>query len=170
MAKGPHLITRRERISSEGLAAIRRKWYPGAFLGAACLIRDTQGLALLVRHRTAKGWRPGWSTPGGSPLPGEGPEECLRREVREEVALELRELRLVKVFDLVLTDGIETLRSRFYQFDALAEGEPKARHEVAEFRWFDILPGDMAYREDYLDVLPGREEVGKGVPSRSLVF
>ncbi len=149
-------VRRTERISSEGLRALRAKWWPGGFLGAAVLLWDDDGRVLLVRHRDTKALLPGWSTPGGSPLPGETPEECVRREVMEEVGMEVEDLRLSKVLRVVLTDGLDSLEGDFYQYEGRARGHPRPGREVVDLNWFDNLPGDMAYREDYLDIFRGR--------------
>jgi 8-oxo-dGTP pyrophosphatase MutT (NUDIX family) len=42
---------------------------------------------LLMRIRKPGGAKPFWVTPGGGLEPGEGAEDCLRRELREELGL-----------------------------------------------------------------------------------
>jgi 8-oxo-dGTP pyrophosphatase MutT (NUDIX family) len=56
-------------------------------VGVRALVFDEAGRVLLVRHT----YREGWFTPGGGVKNGEGPVEALRRELREEVGLELDE-------------------------------------------------------------------------------
>ncbi|MBF6611785.1 MAG: NUDIX hydrolase [Chloroflexi bacterium] len=56
-------------------------------VGVMGLVRDEQGNVLLLRH-TYRGGRP-WGLPGGGLKPGEMLEECLRREIREEVGIEV---------------------------------------------------------------------------------
>ncbi len=45
-----------------------------------------------------------WIGPGGHLLEGESPEECVRREFREETGLELRDLRLRGIITFILPD------------------------------------------------------------------
>lgn len=143
-------------VTPEILVSVRRKRTSDGLLGAAALIWNRRDQVLLVRH-AAKPWFSGWATAGGSAQEGEGPEEALRREVREEVGLEIEVLGISKVFDLVLTDGAEEVRGYFVQYEARAPSEEvKPGPEVEEARWFDYLPHDMAYRRDYLEVFEGR--------------
>lgn len=62
--------------------------------GAAVIVLDSQGRVLLLQRADTGGW----GLPGGFMEPGESLEETARREVREEVGLELDELTLMGVF------------------------------------------------------------------------
>src|SRR6267143_243165 len=59
---------------------------------AAAIVSDDAGRVLLLHHRFRPG--SGWGIPGGFIEQGEQPEEALRRELREEVGLEIQELKL----------------------------------------------------------------------------
>jgi ADP-ribose pyrophosphatase YjhB (NUDIX family) len=59
----------------------------------ACLIRDSQQRILLARHVDGR-----WTLPGGWIDPGETPAQAARREVREEVSVEIELLRIAGVF------------------------------------------------------------------------
>jgi 8-oxo-dGTP diphosphatase len=61
---------------------------PSFTVGAVCLIERDDGAVLLVRQV----YRRGWGVPGGLTRRGEEIADCARREVREEVGLEV-ELR-----------------------------------------------------------------------------
>ena len=54
---------------------------------AAAIVVDGEGRVLLLKHRFRPG--SGWGLPGGFIDAGEQPEEGVRRELREEVGLEL---------------------------------------------------------------------------------
>ena len=54
---------------------------------AGAVVTDERGRVLLLRHNFRKG--SGWGVPGGFLTKGENPEDALRRELREEVGMEL---------------------------------------------------------------------------------
>src|SRR5260370_35968593 len=59
---------------------------------AAGLVFNDQGEVLLLKHLFRPG--SGWGLPGGFIEAGEQPREALRRELREEIGLELEELQI----------------------------------------------------------------------------
>ena len=60
---------------------------------AAAIVLDAEGRVLLLKHRFRPG--SGWGIPGGFVEAGEQPEEGVRRELREEVGLELEGAEVV---------------------------------------------------------------------------
>ena len=62
--------------------------------GACVLIRDSVGRVLLHRRRDSGAW----DVIGGSMEPGETFEQTARREVREEIGLELGDLQQLHVY------------------------------------------------------------------------
>lgn len=87
----------------------------------AVVLRDPTGAVLLVRKRGTTMWM----NPGGKPDPGESPEECGAREVREELGLLLDPLRLEPL-------GL---------FEAAAANEPGHTVVAHVFAWPDPVPG-----------------------------
>jgi len=58
-------------------------------LVTAALIRDEDKILIAQRGRRKRfGWK--WEFPGGKVRPDETPEDCLRREIKEELNLEIR--------------------------------------------------------------------------------
>ncbi len=74
-------------------------------IAVAALVRD--GKVLLGHRHPLRRWYPGcWDLIGGHVETGESPEQALRRECREEIAVELVKIRPVPI-DLA-DPGLET--------------------------------------------------------------
>lgn len=105
---------------------------PAYTLGSACLV-EHDGRALVVR--TA--YRPGWGLPGGLLDRGETPEECVVREVREEVGLAIE----VHGTPVVVIDSGRRLVDFLFR-GRLAPGvSPADAHaaslEISDVEWID---------------------------------
>ncbi|ESY70453.1 MULTISPECIES: (deoxy)nucleoside triphosphate pyrophosphohydrolase [Mesorhizobium] len=57
-------------------------------LVAACALVDTDGRVLLAQRPPGKQLAGLWEFPGGKVEPGETPEQCLIRELQEEIGIE----------------------------------------------------------------------------------
>lgn len=103
------------------------------------VIEDDAGRILLLKHRFRAG--NGWGVPGGFLNAGEHPEAALRRELREEVGLELRAAHLAFI----------RTRKRHIEFiyhatsGATATLTPR-NIEIVALDWFalDALPPKLA--------------------------
>jgi 8-oxo-dGTP diphosphatase len=110
-------------------------------IGIAAII--TQGDKVLLIQRKGPHGTGTWSTPGGHLEFGEEPRECAIRETREEVGLELSDMRLIGI-----TNDIFPASGRHYitlWMEASGfHGEPyiAADQEVTDIGWFtwDALP------------------------------
>lgn len=60
-------------------------------LVSAIALVDPEGRVLLAQRPEGKSLAGMWEFPGGKVEPGETPEECIRREIREELGVELCE-------------------------------------------------------------------------------
>lgn len=109
-------------------------------VGVAIIITQNNQV-LLMRRRGPHGMGT-WSTPGGHLEFGETPEECARREAKEEVGVEVVDIRFRAV-----TNEVFEATGRHY-ITLWMEGEPigeptiAAEREVSEIGWFawDELP------------------------------
>lgn len=105
----------------------------------AVAIFDDEGRVLLLDHV----FRPdsGWGLPGGFLSGGEQPEAGVRREIREEIGIELKDV------ELLFARSLGGLRQIEIYFRAKAAGIPQPRSlEIKRAEWFtrDALPPDLA--------------------------
>jgi 8-oxo-dGTP pyrophosphatase MutT (NUDIX family) len=85
---------------------------------------------------TQDAYKPGWKLPGGGVGAHELLLDALKREVREEVGLEIRPGRLLLMTNW-LKKGTSLGRTRIYFLADHASGEVDlTRGEVAKARWF----------------------------------
>lgn len=107
-----------------------RKWRKHDLHGCCAILRDNQDRTLLVMH--SYGARE-WCLPGGGVRRGENPEMAVRREIREEVRIELGKLVHVGA----LHDEISGCRHRTDIFTGTIDDAPRPdRREIAEARLF----------------------------------
>jgi ADP-ribose pyrophosphatase YjhB (NUDIX family) len=90
--------------------------------------------------RTRK-WSNLWGIPGGKTKWGESSIEALRREIREETALEIAEIEFVLVQDCVHSK--EFYRDAHFvllNYTGRCVGDPavKLNEEAVEFRWLSM--------------------------------
>lgn len=125
------------------LPVLARRWVvrtiaPSYTVGAMCIIERADGAILFVRHS----YRSRWGVPGGLLNRREEPAHAARREVREEVGLDV----VVSGEPVVVVDARPqrvdlVYRARLGKGVDLAGVRPVSP-EIAEVRWFppDELP------------------------------
>jgi ADP-ribose pyrophosphatase YjhB (NUDIX family) len=107
------------------------------------LVVDDGRLLLVRRARDPYGGT--WDVPGGFLEEGERPLEGLRRELREETALEIEPRRFVDaLLDRYGTGENAATTLNLYWEAIVVGGKPEAGDDAAEVRWFprDELPPD----------------------------
>lgn len=136
--------------------------------GVAAIVFDAAGGVLLHRRRVDDGWAP----PSGGVEPGESVEQALRRELREETALEVDVERLVGVYSDPTYQIVRYPDGRRVHFVTclftcrIASGELRGSEEGLDWRWFTVdgLPnGLLPYAERWLTDALG---FGEGVRIR----
>jgi 8-oxo-dGTP diphosphatase len=124
-------------------------------VGVSVLIRR-QGDVLLLLRKGAHGAGT-WAPPGGHLEYGETPEECARREVKEEVGVEVEDVSFRAVTNDVFAEPGKHYITLWMEA-SLAAGEPcvEASDEVAAVGWFspDALPSPLFL--PVLNLLAGR--------------
>jgi ADP-ribose pyrophosphatase YjhB (NUDIX family) len=116
------------------LAYRLRRWMRRTFrlpiYGVGAILRDGEGRILLVRHSYGT---PGWALPGGGRGRLEDPELAVRRELREELGLEIEALELLATLEEQLSGAPHTASL----FAGIAVGEPRPDgREVIAVRFF----------------------------------
>jgi 8-oxo-dGTP diphosphatase len=115
----------------------------------ATICHIVRGRRLLLKKAT-RGISVGkWNGPGGKLETGESPEECARREVKEETGLRVSRLFYHGTITFVM-DGGKTLHTRGHLFStSKAEGRARSSAE-GPVRWFPIdnLPIDEMWEDD----------------------
>lgn len=74
-----------QRLPVQARRRVVRSLTPGFTVGSVCFIERADGALLLVKLS----YRKRWGVPGGLLKRGETPEDAARREVREEVGMEV---------------------------------------------------------------------------------
>lgn len=106
---------------------------------AGAFVFNAEGQILLLEHEFRPDSR--WGIPGGFLNHGEQPDEALRRELREEVALELQDVEFLFARTLGGPRQVEIY------FACQANNEPTpSSFEIRSAGWFavDDLPADLS--------------------------
>jgi 8-oxo-dGTP pyrophosphatase MutT (NUDIX family) len=115
--------------------------------GCAACIRDEQGRVLLQKRSDTSLW----GFPGGGQELGEHAHDTVKREVREEVGLEVEPKRLIGIYtspawDRVYPNGDESqVFIAFFECELIGSELKRQEDEVLELGWFhlDDLPAMM---------------------------
>jgi mutator protein MutT len=105
---------------------------------AGAIILNNDQKVLLLKHYFRAG--SGWGIPGGFMTTGEQPIDALRRELKEEIDLELDHVEIFWARSFERPKQIEIL------FRAITSAEPKPQSaEVEKANWFalDALPSGL---------------------------
>jgi 8-oxo-dGTP diphosphatase len=135
---------------------------PPATVVAAAIVRD--GRLLAARRTEPARLRGGWELPGGKVEPGESDHEALRREIREELGVDV-ELGAQVGGDWPL--GPHQMRVWLAVLPGGVEPVPADQHDAV--RWVDLddldavawLPGDREPAQAAAALLAGGPSAGR---------
>jgi mutator protein MutT len=118
------------------LPARMRRWtmriaHPRFTVTAGAVVFNENGEVLLLKHRFRPG--SGWGLPGGFLEKAEQPIDALRRELREEIGLEVEDVQIFAVRSFKKPQQVEVL------FRCRSNGALKPQTiEVERAEWFSI--------------------------------
>lgn len=107
-----------------------RRWRRTPIAGVSVIVTNLGGDVLLLRHSYGPAV---WAIPGGGLARGEDPLEAARREVREELGVELARIEPVGTLEEVLSGCPHTA----HIFTGVCDRQPRPdQREVTEARFF----------------------------------
>lgn len=126
---------------------------------AACALVDADGRVLLCKRPKGKQLEGLWEFPGGKMEPGESPEDCIIRELNEELGIDVKAACLAPF--VFASHGYESfhlvmplfLCRRWDGFVTAKEHEALAWVKPAQFDAYPMPPADApiaAYLRDFL--------------------
>lgn len=129
--------------------------YQHSYPTAGAIIEDVSSRVLLVR-RSREPFAGYWEVPGGFLLEGEHPEEGARREIREELGIEIVHIELLGIYMdtyAVSNNALKATLNIFY-LSRISAGEPVIGDEISQFEWFsrNSLPENIAFANNRLAI------------------
>jgi len=124
--------------TADALVRSRREYPEHPLVGVGGFIHK-DGRVLLIRRKFEPN-RGRWAPPGGLLEVGEDPQEAAKREVREELGLEVEVEGLLQVANEVIKDDGGRIKFHFVLIDYLMRplGEKITLNEESdEFTWFE---------------------------------
>lgn len=98
-----------------------RRYPRRPLLGVGALILEKDRILMAERGgEPLKGW---WSIPGGLVETGESLDTAIRREVREETALDVRPLGVVQIFERIMRDAAGAIEYHYVLIDYICRIE-----------------------------------------------
>ena len=101
---------------------------------AAAGIIEKNGKILLTKRARFLPEGGKWCLPGGSVKFGERVEDAIRREIKEEISLDILDAKFLFYQNEIVKEL--GLHSVVFVFDLSVKGSPKENFEVAEINWF----------------------------------
>jgi len=98
---------------------------------SAIIVRDIDRKVFLARRSLRKQYSPGeWEMVGGVMEDGETAEDCVAREIREELKCELASLKFFRSYKFA--------EKEFHVFEVKLDSEPRPNvQDFEEWGWFD---------------------------------
>jgi ADP-ribose pyrophosphatase YjhB (NUDIX family) len=118
---------------------LSRQYPPRPIVGIGVVVWHEDRVLLVRRGKPPR--RGQWSLPGGAQQLGETVAEGARREVREEVGLEVELGDIIATVDLIERDPEHRVRYHYTLIDFTAEATSQVLRpgsDAADARWFEV--------------------------------
>ena len=140
------LLIRQNKGNSPRCVRCERVFYSAPHPTVNAIITDAEGDHFLLARRKFDPFKGYWDTPGGFLELGESLEDGLRRELREELEIEIRIIESLGSYPDLYGEDLTPTIDIFY-LATIIEGVPTARSDVSEFRWFNRneVPSNIAF-------------------------
>lgn len=103
------------------------------YIGCSIIIHNSENRVLIARRSKSKNKFPlMWETVGGALEKNETPNDCIRREVMEELNCTINNLKLFKVY--IINDDNRYI---LIVYTGMLNGEVKQNSEIEQVRWID---------------------------------
>lgn len=131
------------------------------YIGCSIIISDNKNRVLIAqRNKSKKNFPLSWETIGGALENNETPEECIRREVQEEINCNVYDLKLFKVYIIN-----EENRYVLIVYTGKINEEVRCNSELEQIRWvnreevekFDFYGNEL---EKLLDYYNDKNKIG----------
>jgi 8-oxo-dGTP diphosphatase len=136
-------------------------------LHVACALIERDGLVLAAQRSATMNLPLKWEFPGGKLEAGESPEECLQRELVEEMGVTIAVGRALPLH----THCYETFTVTLYPFVCTLESDTITLHEHAAITW---LPPEKLHTLDWLEadkpVLEAYSQLVRGLSLQGAVL
>jgi 8-oxo-dGTP diphosphatase len=122
---------------------VRRRYPARPLVGIGVVVWHEDRVLLVRRNKPPR--RGHWSLPGGAQQLGETVAEAARREVREEVGLEVELGAIVATVDLIERDPDQRVRYHYTLIDFVAEAASatlRPGSDAAEAAWFTVAEAE----------------------------
>ena len=124
-------------------------------IDVTCSIIVRQGMALVVRRAEGMHLAGSWEFPGGKLRHGESPKDCIVREIKEELSLEVSPVAALEPVEHSYPDKA----IRLIPFICALEGGELELREHTEARWLwpedlqmlELCPADVPVARSYLE-------------------
>jgi len=120
--------------------------------GAAAIIKNNKGEILLGKREKNHLFYPDiWGIPGGLIDYNETSEQAVRREVKEEVGVNIKIIKKGRVYEELPTRTLNFQTITFIYYGKIISGIPKPMDETSEVGWFkpsEIKKMKLAYNQE----------------------
>ena len=141
-----HPLSHQDNDNSPRCLTCGRVFYSAPHPTVSAIITDAQGEHFLLARRKFDPFKGYWDIPGGFLALGESLEDGLRRELREELDIEIRIIESLGSYPDVYGKDLTPTINVFY-LTTIVEGIPTARSDVSEVQWFNHneIPSNIAF-------------------------